>query len=444
MKRFVILSIFLALLTAACGVTFPHIDEITPNQGLIGTQVSINGYGFGTTKDTHSIYFGGVTVPESNIISWNTGDIVLTVPDGAKSGNVFVKVKGIKSNSVYFNVLEFSPVPEDLISAVITDNPGMLSYIRSNPDKGFYLLNKKFILKNGKKEIHPEFVKIFDEIPFTFVSGWYDDNGSTRFVVKGFNRYVSGETESLETDGLIVDAVYHDGIIYACNYQSRSIEKINLKTWELESPFLTATDSPFEYPWKLYYSNADTSLILITRSIWAGESGRVIKYDLNGNQLSSAPLPPMKISDTDYVSKDLLLYGWNDDKPLVKVYPLFSSTETSYARYITYGTGFVNVGGFKIAPDNNSVIVSDIDKGTLLSFNNILDGGVEDVDNLITYGSPITDPTEIKTIRGIPYIFVKTGDSGISIIDTSIDAFYGTIDFKGTIKDFDYKFFDYR
>jgi len=445
MKKFFILSVLLMFMVSTCAFDFPHINDISPDKGLIGAEITITGLNFGTINDEHLIYFGGVTVPAQNIVSWESNQILMSVPNGAKSGEVIVKVKGRSSNSIHFTVIEFSPVPDDLITAVVTDNPGMLSYIRTDPDKGFYLLGEKFQLKEGEEEIHPEFVKILDNIPFTFISGWYyNGDGSSQFMVKGFSRYTSDETESILTDGLVVDVVYHDGIIYACNYQGRAIEKIDVKEWSLKEPLVTTVETPYEYPWRLFYSSSDTALILITRSIWAGESGRVLKYDLQGNQIDSSALPPMNVYDVDYVSDKLLIYGWNDDKPLVKVYPLFSSTETSYARYITYESDFVKTGGFKIAPDNQSVIVSDQKNGTILSFNNVIGSGYQDVEELMNFGNSITEPAVIDTIRGVPYVLVKSANSGISIVDTSINAFYGTINFEGEIKGFDYKIYDYR
>ena len=438
MKRYIIVFLSILLLSY-CAFSIPHINGISPNSGLIGTTVTIKGTNFGESDGKHSVYFGGVTVPAENIQSWEDNEIILNVPEGAESGDVYVKVNGLESNHLYFKVVEFSPVPQDLIAAVVTDNPGTLSYIRTDPDKGFYKYPELFKLKEGNNNIHPSFVKILDEEPFTIISGWYDDNGSDVFVLKGYSDYTSEESKSLLTDGLIIDAVDHDGIIYACDYQGRSIDKINIKTWEVEGQFALTIDSPYEYPWRIFYSNDNSTVVLVTRSVWSGESGNIRLYDLYGNEYKTLSMPSMKLYDVELVSDSLYLYGWVDDIPEIKAYPLFVSTETLYSKYVTGDDGLIDVGGFKLAPDGKSVLISDVQNNNIVLFG--MEKNVIDTTNIIEYGGAVSSPSAIDSIYGIPYILVKSSE-GISIVDTDAQAFYGTLDFKGDITDFDYNFYE--
>ncbi|MGA8430401.1 MAG: choice-of-anchor D domain-containing protein, partial [Candidatus Sulfotelmatobacter sp.] len=84
------------------GATFtvvPNILNLSPNSGAAGTPVTITGTSFGSTQG--SVTFNGTTATPSN---WNSGTIIVPVPNGATNGNVVVTAGGIASGGVTFTV----------------------------------------------------------------------------------------------------------------------------------------------------------------------------------------------------------------------------------------------------------------------------------------------------------------------------------------------------
>src|SRR5262249_36718382 len=85
----------------------PTITGITPTSGLVGTQVQINGSGFGATQGSSTLTFNNQ--PAASITSWSDSQIVATVPASATSGSVKVTNGGVPSNTnIYFTV----PAPQ--------------------------------------------------------------------------------------------------------------------------------------------------------------------------------------------------------------------------------------------------------------------------------------------------------------------------------------------
>ncbi|MBX2840121.1 MAG: IPT/TIG domain-containing protein, partial [Flammeovirgaceae bacterium] len=70
-------------------ITNPKVTTITPNQGTIGTEVTITGEYFGTDKG--KVNFGNVVIEGTAITEWTNTSIKTTVPTGI-SGNVEVKI----------------------------------------------------------------------------------------------------------------------------------------------------------------------------------------------------------------------------------------------------------------------------------------------------------------------------------------------------------------
>ena len=91
----------------------PVVATVAPTTGPAGTQVQINGSGFGATQGSSTISFNGTVASVVN--SWSDTQIVATVPASAPSGAVFVNVGGVASNmTVNFavrsiNVFSVSP-----------------------------------------------------------------------------------------------------------------------------------------------------------------------------------------------------------------------------------------------------------------------------------------------------------------------------------------------
>lgn len=80
----------------------PVILSITPNQGAIGDETTINGYAFSDSKDDCVVSFYGADAIEFELLSDST--ITTIVPVGTMSGDVTVSVEERISNSVGFTI----------------------------------------------------------------------------------------------------------------------------------------------------------------------------------------------------------------------------------------------------------------------------------------------------------------------------------------------------
>ena len=87
----------------------PVITSLSATTGLVGSQVTINGSGFGTTQDGSVVTLNNAPV---TINSWSATAIAITIPSGAASGDMVVSVApGMNdSNPVYFTITS-QPLP---------------------------------------------------------------------------------------------------------------------------------------------------------------------------------------------------------------------------------------------------------------------------------------------------------------------------------------------
>ena len=88
--RSVSLFSFCSSLSKFTGQT-PTIDKLTPESGAVGDLVTIHGSNFGQKQDSSTVTFGGKQVKSA---IWSDDSIVVSVPQGAKSGDVVVTVEG--------------------------------------------------------------------------------------------------------------------------------------------------------------------------------------------------------------------------------------------------------------------------------------------------------------------------------------------------------------
>ena len=91
--------LFVLVVTASSSLfAAPIISNLSPTSGTSGTLVTVTGSGFGSTKGTSSVTFGGV-VAQTN--SWSSTSIIAVVPSNV-SGliNVQVTVSSVGSNTV--------------------------------------------------------------------------------------------------------------------------------------------------------------------------------------------------------------------------------------------------------------------------------------------------------------------------------------------------------
>src|SRR5262249_39536464 len=68
-------------------IAVPQVNSVSPTSGVVGTQVTVNGSGFGASQGTSTISFNGST---ATVNSWSATQIVATVPASAATGPVQV------------------------------------------------------------------------------------------------------------------------------------------------------------------------------------------------------------------------------------------------------------------------------------------------------------------------------------------------------------------
>jgi hypothetical protein len=78
-----------------------RVDEVMPNEGVIGDTVSIYGEGFLHHSETDSVLFSNIPAP---VVHWSDTHIRAAVPDSASTGQIRLHVNGSQSNSVSFTV----------------------------------------------------------------------------------------------------------------------------------------------------------------------------------------------------------------------------------------------------------------------------------------------------------------------------------------------------
>jgi hypothetical protein len=81
--------------------TAPVISSLAPSVGQAGASITITGANFGAAQGTSTVTVNGTAAA---ITSWSDTQIVVTVPAGATSGDVVIKVAGVTSNTTQFLV----------------------------------------------------------------------------------------------------------------------------------------------------------------------------------------------------------------------------------------------------------------------------------------------------------------------------------------------------
>jgi hypothetical protein len=79
----------------------PEITGVTPSKAKPGQVITINGKNFKTNQGNSEVRFNGQVLV---VNSWKDQEITTVLPSDAKSGNVFVKVKGMKSNEIFIEI----------------------------------------------------------------------------------------------------------------------------------------------------------------------------------------------------------------------------------------------------------------------------------------------------------------------------------------------------
>jgi len=82
-------------------INSPHIASIGPNSGAAGTQVTINGNGFGATQGNGVVWIGSTA---GVVASWSDTQVIANVASSALSGVAKIQQNGSWSNAVTFTV----------------------------------------------------------------------------------------------------------------------------------------------------------------------------------------------------------------------------------------------------------------------------------------------------------------------------------------------------
>ena len=88
-------------MTVPLPATAPSISNLSPNNGQVGTSVTITGTNFNATQGTSTVTFNGTAATPT---SWSATSISAPVPSGATTGPVVVTVNSQASNGVTFTL----------------------------------------------------------------------------------------------------------------------------------------------------------------------------------------------------------------------------------------------------------------------------------------------------------------------------------------------------
>lgn len=122
---FAALFTFISLFISKKLKSLPEIKELTPPVGSPGDIVIINGHGFGNSKDSGCVDFGGNNLTASSYILWSDEQIKIVLPPDFQDGLVTVKTKNGRSNPAFFANANAAPV------AIMPDKASILPAITS-------------------------------------------------------------------------------------------------------------------------------------------------------------------------------------------------------------------------------------------------------------------------------------------------------------------------
>lgn len=80
----------------------PQLTSLAPTAGAVGATVTLTGSFFGAAQGPSTVSFAGTG---ASVVSWSDATITATVPPGAASGSVLVRVNGLDSSPLSFSVL---------------------------------------------------------------------------------------------------------------------------------------------------------------------------------------------------------------------------------------------------------------------------------------------------------------------------------------------------
>ncbi|HEV3039143.1 MAG TPA: IPT/TIG domain-containing protein [Candidatus Angelobacter sp.] len=97
-------------------VVTPIVTNVSPARGLLGTQITITGTGFGATQGSGNVWLGSTY---GIVMNWSDTQVVATVATGAQSGTAQILQGGVWSDPVNFTINSSGP----LLQFSVADTP---------------------------------------------------------------------------------------------------------------------------------------------------------------------------------------------------------------------------------------------------------------------------------------------------------------------------------
>ncbi len=435
--KYSFIVLIVAVVAAACASLLenPEIYSIFPGRGPVGTQVTITGTRFGDmNEDDVALYFGGVTTPVENIVSWSDSKIVAIVPENAVTGKVVVEVDGKKSQeNIVFQVLEFAPIDVS-VSVAVALSDGTVSFIRSDRDRGLYIdpVYSFDLYVDGQRVNVDQLVPVRNT-DYLLGSGWVDNGETIDYYLYAWREFADLITTPVAVAGPIIDGVQWAGKFYLLDYLDRSVEVFDPESWSITGEYQLAADMPFSHPFRIFYSSSTSSFVIFTRPIFDTQNGEMLVYSGDFQLEDTVPLPFMKVYDVFYSTPGtFVVAGIQGENSIYFAIPE-EDPENMYSVILTYNDRSVAAGGFYPDPGNGGLIVSDPLSGNLLFYPYGGSNGKMVINP--DYGGEISSPTVVRTIPDFDYIFVKSGGNRIAVVDSFIGAIYGVFPFPASVVD---------
>lgn len=163
----------------------PVIDSINPPVGSPGDLIIISGKGFGNTRETNYVEFGGSKLTSSSYISWTDTEIKVVLPANVKDGLVVVETKNNRSKPAFFANATAAPVavtqnPQTTVPIITSLSPEKISVGTLVTIYGVNFGNSKdnskvFFSVNREKPINEENLASKTQEDFAFTEANLDD-----------------------------------------------------------------------------------------------------------------------------------------------------------------------------------------------------------------------------------------------------------------------------
>ena len=93
---------------------YPYMEKVEPENGSVGSLVTISGLNFGHERGDAAVFFTAAGVGENEMIkcseidydyeSWDEQEVKVYIPDGAASGNIRIQTDRGMSNALYYEI----------------------------------------------------------------------------------------------------------------------------------------------------------------------------------------------------------------------------------------------------------------------------------------------------------------------------------------------------